>query len=212
MDTGRLISRARATLLTPTTEWPIIAAEPETVGHLYTNDILVLAAIPAVVQFVTYGLIGVRFAYVGFYRVGLATALTRALVTYLLALIGVYIAALIVDVLAPSFEGQRDRVQALKAVAYAYTAYWVASILSIIPALGIIAALVGLAYGIYLLRLGLPATMKCPDSRAVAYTAVTIIVAIVVAFVLSYIARSLFFGGGYSWAGPVPGYSGTIPH
>jgi len=212
MDTSKMIARARATLLTPKTEWPIIAEEPETVGHLYSNYIIEMAAIPAVVQFLTYGLIGVRIPFGGYYRVGIVNALVSAVVTYALALIGVYIVALIVDALAPSFEGQRNRVQALKAVAYAYTATWVASILGIIPGIGIVAVLVGLIYAIYLLRLGLPATMKCPDSRAVAYTAVTLIVGIVVAIVLDYIGRRLFLGAGYGFGVPPPGYTGSFPH
>jgi hypothetical protein len=78
-------------------------------------------------------------------------------------------------------------VQALKTVAYSYTASWVASIIGIIPGLTLIAALAGAIYGIYLLNMGLPFTMKCPPEKAVGYTAVTIVVAIIVGFVLNLI-------------------------
>lgn len=205
MDTTRIVSRARSTLLTPKTEWAVIAAEPDTVAHLYSSYILFMAAIPAVVRFLSSTLIGVRVPFVGTYRVGFATGLASAIVTYLLALVGVYIVALIVDALAPSFSGEKNQVQALKSVAYAYTASWVASILGIIPGLTLIAALAGLVYGIYLLRVGLPFTMKCPDDRAIGYTAVTIIVAIVVAVALSFLVTATF--GSRLALGPGPTFS-----
>lgn len=44
------------------------------------------------------------------------------LLSYVLALAGVYVIALIVNALTPTFGGQKDRTQALKTVAYAYTA------------------------------------------------------------------------------------------
>jgi Yip1 domain len=191
MDTNKIIARAKATLLTPKTEWPIIAAEPDTVQHLYENYILVLAAIPAIVSFLRYSVVGMRVPFVGTLRVGVGSALVNAIVAYVMALVGVYIVAVIIDSLAPSFQGERNRVQALKTVAYAYTAFWVASIIGIIPGLTLIAAIAGLIYGIYLLRLGLPFTMKCPDSSAVGYTAVSIIVAVVVGFVLSLVVGAV---------------------
>jgi hypothetical protein len=49
----------------------------------------------------------------------------------------------------------------------------------VLPVLGILALLGGL-YGIYLLYLGLPRLMRCPDDKAVGYTAVVVLCAIVV--------------------------------
>lgn len=184
MDTSKIVARAKSTLLTPKTEWPVIAAEPDTVSHLYTGYILIMAAIPAVALFLSSAIIGVSVPFLGLYRVGVATALTSAVTAYVLGLVGVYIVSLIVDALAPSFSGERNQVQALKTVAYAYTASWVASIVGIVPGLGLLATLLGVVYAIYLLRVGLPFTMKCPDDKAVGYTAVTIIVAIIISVVL----------------------------
>ncbi len=118
MDASSIVSRARSTLLTPKTEWPTIAAEADTVSHLYSHYIVVLAAIPAVVQFLRFSVVGVSAPFLGTYRVGLLAGLSNAVLTYALSLLGVYVVALIVDTLAPTFHGQRDRVQALKTVAY----------------------------------------------------------------------------------------------
>ncbi len=150
MDASSIVSRARSTLLTPKTEWPTIAAEADTVSHLYSHYIVVLAAIPAVVQVLRFSVVGVSAPFLGTYRVGLLAGLSNAVLTYALSLIGVYVVALIVDTLAPTFHGQRDRVQALKTVAYAYTASWVASLVGIVPGLWLLATLAGIGYGIYL--------------------------------------------------------------
>jgi hypothetical protein len=199
MAANNLINRAKSILLMPRSEWPVIAAEPDTVGGIYARYIVVMAAIPAAVHFVSASLIGVSVPLLGYYRVGIAAALGTAALTYVLALVGIFILTLIVDALAPTFSGQKSQVQALKTIAYAYTASWVASIIGIIPGLTLIAALVGAIYGIYLLNMGLPFTMKCPPEKAPGYTAVTIIVAIVVAFVLNLIVVSAGgWGFGYS--------------
>jgi hypothetical protein len=202
MAANTLIDRAKSILLSPRTEWPVIAAEPDTVGGLYTRYIIIMAAIPAVVRFVSASLIGVSVPFLGSYRIGVGAALETAILTYVLALVGIFVLTLIVDALAPTFGGEKNQVQALKTVAYAYTASWVASIIGLIPGLTLIAALAGAIYGIYLLNMGLPFTMKCPPEKAVGYTAVTIIVAIVVAFVLNYVVASV--GGWGFGASRVP--------
>jgi hypothetical protein len=198
MAANNIIDRAKSILLTPRSEWPVIAAEPDTVGGLYTRYIIIMAAIPAVVHFVSAALIGVSVPILGYYRIGVGAALSGAILSYVLALVGIFVLTLIVDALAPTFGGQKSQVQALKTVAYAYTASWVASIIGLIPGLTLIAALAGAIYGIYLLNMGLPFTMKCPPEKAVGYTAVTIIVAIVVGFVLHLIVDS---AGGWGFGG-----------
>jgi len=190
MAANNLIDRAKSILLTPRSAWPVIEAEPDTVGGLYARYIVIMAAIPAVVHFVSAALIGVSVPILGYYRVSVGTALSTAILTYVLSLAGVFILTLIIDALAPTFGGQKNQVQALKTVAYSYTASWVASIIGIIPGLTLIAALAGAIYGIYLLNMGLPFTMKCPPEKAVGYTAVTIVVAIIVGFVLNLIVAA----------------------
>jgi len=186
MQTSNLIGRVKSILLAPRTEWPVIAAETDTVAGLYTGYILILSAIPAVRLFLTLSMIGQSNPFAAVFSMSPLSALTAAVTGYVLSLIGVFVVALIVDALAPTFGAQRNRVQALKTVAYSYTASWIASIIGIVPGLGLVAALVGLGYGLYLLNLGLPFTMKCPPEKAIGYTIVTVIAAIVVSVLLSY--------------------------
>jgi Yip1-like protein len=211
VDINKIITRAKSMLLTPRSEWPVVAAEPDTIGGLYSGYIVILAAIPAIVRFLSSTLIGVSVPFLGSYRLPITTGLTTAVLTYVLALVGTFIVALIVDALAPTFGAEKNRVQALKTVAYAYTAYWVVSIIGIIPGLGLLAALAGGIYSVYLLNMGLPFTMKCPRDKAIGYTAVSIVVAIIIGWVLALIVGSvagLGLGIGRGLTGfSAPGYS-----
>jgi hypothetical protein len=124
--------------------------------------------------------------FVGTYRVPIGSAITQAIVSYVLALAGIYVLALIIDALAPTFNGRRSQIQALKLAAYSMTASWVAGIFGLIPVLWPL-TLLGL-YSLYLLYLGLPILMKTPSDKAVGYIAVVIIIAIVLTMVISAVA------------------------
>jgi hypothetical protein len=164
---NKLLARAKAILLSPKTEWPVIATEPTTVADLYKGYIIPLAAIPAI-----FGLLGTL-------RIGFGPGLVAMVITFVMALISTFVMAWIIDALAPTFGGQKSNIQALKAIAYASTASWVAGFAHIIPWLGLLVVIAGGIYSIYLLYIGLPHTMKCPPEKSGGYTAVAIIIAIV---------------------------------
>ena len=182
-----LMDRVKGILLTPKKEWPVIDAEQTSVGGLYTSYIIPLAAIGPVASIIGWSVFGMSVPFVGSIRLPIGYAVRNAAISYVSALIGVYLLAWIINVLAPTFGGQKNQVQALKAAAYSYTAAWVASVLMVIPTLGIV-VLLALFYCAYLLYLGLPVVMKAPQEKAVGYTVVSILVAFVLAIVLGVIA------------------------
>ena len=190
MDFGKIMARARAILTTPKTEWPVIAAEPATVQGLYTSYILVLAALPAVAGFIKNSLIGVSLMGMT-WRAPFGSGLAGMVLQYVLSLVLVYVMSLIVNALAPSFGGQKEPVQALKAVAYAWTASWVAGAAVILPWIGWLIAIAGGIYSIYLLYLGLSATMQSPVEKTAGYTAVSIIIGIVLGWIVSMIVAGV---------------------
>ncbi|MGH8121358.1 MAG: Yip1 family protein [Rudaea sp.] len=192
MDFNKLIARVKNILLTPKTEWPVIAAEADTVAGLYKNYIMILAAIPAIVQFLKLSVIGIHVPFVGgTIRLGVGVGITQLVVSYAIQLGVAYLMMLIINALAPTFGGEKNQVQALKSIAYANTAGWVVSVLGLIGFLGSIAALAAAIYGIYLLYVGLPFTMKCPQDRAGGYAAVTIIVGFVLALILGVVLAGI---------------------
>jgi hypothetical protein len=203
-----LIERVKDILLTPKTEWGVIDAEPATIGGIYTSYVVILAAIGPIAMLIGQQVVGISILGVT-YKPSIAYSVGSAVLTYLLTLVAVYVSALIIDALAPTFGGTKDKVKAFKVAAYASTASWVAGIFNIIPLLGWL-ALIGGLYGLYLLYLGLPRLMRVAEDKAVGYTVVVIVVQIVLYFVVAMILATLvasFFGlGAFTGAAPTVNY------
>jgi Yip1-like protein len=181
-----LLERAKRILLSPRTEWQVIDAEPTSAAQLYTSYILPLAAIGPVAQIIGYSVFGVPVPFMGTYRVPIGSAVMSALVSYILVLAATYALALVIDGLAPTFNGQRSQIQALKVAAYSSTASWVAGIFLLVPQLRVLTIL-GL-YSLYLLYLGLPVLMKSPREKSAAYTGVVVVAAIVLFLLVGLLA------------------------
>lgn len=194
MDSGAtaggksLVDRAKAIILQPKTEWPVIAAESDTPGSILKSYVLPLAAIGPVASFVGGQVFGYGALFVHF-RPGLMTGLTSAIISYVMAIVGVFVLAWVADMLAPKFAGTSNRTAAFKLVAYSMTAGWLAGIFGLIPALAVL-GLAGL-YSLYLLYTGASALMNVPEDKAVGYTAVTVVCALVLGFVASAITGSV---------------------
>ncbi|MET3395165.1 MULTISPECIES: Yip1 family protein [Variovorax] len=184
-----LVERVQAILLKPKATWPEIDAEPADAASLYKNYVMILALIPALASFIGLSLIGVGAFGVSF-RVPLASGLANMIVGYVLSLVMVFVLALIIDAMAPTFEGSRSQIGALKLSAYASTAAFVGGVFSLLPSLSVLGALAAL-YGIYLLYTGLPVLMKCPPDKAIAYTAVVVVCAIVGGVVIAWVLALL---------------------
>ncbi|WP_243450962.1 Yip1 family protein [Sphingosinicella sp. CPCC 101087] len=189
--------------MSPKTEWPRIDAEPATISGIYTSYVMILAAIGPIAMLIGQQLVGINVLGIS-YKPSIGYSVGSAVLTYLLSLVSVYVMALIIDALAPSFGGTKNQVKAFKVAAYASTAAWLAGIFQIIPMLAFL-GLLGL-YSLYLLYLGLPLLMKVPADKAVGYTVVVIVVYIVVYFVALMIVGALvtsFFGLGALTGGTI---------
>src|ERR1700692_2213021 len=151
-----MIDRVKNILLTPKQEWLVIEPEPTTPGQLYTGYVIPLAALSAVLRLIHTSVIGVSVPYLGNIRTPFVSGLTYAVVTFGFSLLGLYLVALIINGLAPTFGGVRDQRQALKTAAYAFTPAWLAAVFGLLPVLSTLLGLIAGLYGIYLLYLGLP--------------------------------------------------------
>lgn len=185
-----LKDRVTKILTDPKTEWPVIEAEPTTVDKLYKGYIMPLAAIPAVASFIGMSFIGTNLGFLGYYRTPIVTGVVGMIVAYVLTLAMVYVGALVISKLAPTFQSKSDDLQALKLVAYAQTAAWIAGVLSVIPVLGVLAIIGGL-YSIYLFYLGLPVMMKTPQDKVIPYMVVSALVVIVLAIIVGAVTGAI---------------------
>jgi len=189
-----LVDRAKSICLSPSTEWPVIAAEPTTPGALVSGYVVPLAAIGAVAGFIGGSIIGRTLPFIGSYRVPLFSGLVFAAFSFGMAIVSVFIVSLIINALAPTFGGEQNSTQALKLAVYSYTPAWIAGVLQILPLLGIFAIFAAL-YGLYLLYLGIPRLMKCPEDKAVPYTAVVVVCAIVLTVLISVVGGTIVGAG-----------------
>jgi hypothetical protein len=189
-----LVARIRNILLRPKPEWEVIEGEPTGVGALFTGYAVPLAAVPAVCQAIGAIVFGYGIPGLVTVRPSPVSAVGHAVVAYVLSLVGVFVLSLVVNALAPTFGGLKDQRQATKVVVYASTATWLAGVVFLIPALGIL-SLVGL-YSLYLMYLGLPRLMKAPPEKAGGYLAVTIVCAVVIYLVVGALAATAFSLGG----------------
>jgi hypothetical protein len=183
-----LRERAKGILLKPKQEWQVISGETTTIPELYKTYIMILAAIGPVASIIGMSIVGIGIPFVGWFRVSIFTSISSAIVHYILTLVGVYVLALIIDALAPTFLGQKSLNQAFKVAAYSYTPSWVVGVVGIIPSLSPLMIL-GL-YGLYLLYLGLPVLMGSPKEKSLGYTIAVIIAAIVIFMVIGFISRA----------------------
>jgi hypothetical protein len=201
-----MIERIKGICFKPKTEWDAIAEEQTSTADLFTGYAVPLAAIPPIAGFIGGSLIGRSMPFVGSYRVPMVSGLVMAVFTFVMALVGVFIVSLIINALAPSFGAEKNSRQALKIAVYSYTPAWVAGVLQILPMLGLLGVLAGL-YGLYLLYLGLPRLMKCPQEKAVGYTAVVVVCAIVLSIIVGAVGAGIM-GAGMFGARAVPGFAG----
>lgn len=168
------IDRIRGIVTEPAHEWSSIAAEPATAMSVYTGWILMLAAIGPVAMLFGYSELGVSWA------------LRVAVSAYVTALVVPAVLALIVDVIAPSFGGERDYVASLKLVAYSCTVVWLAGVLHLLGAFAQLVMWVVAVYALYTFFLGAPVLRKCSADRAIPFTLIVVLCAIALFVVAGY--------------------------
>lgn len=177
-----LIARVKNLLLTPGSEWDVIAREPAEPGKLLVRYVVPLILIPTLAIVIGLSVLGVQVG--GQHRrapiieVGLSAALF-----FTLSILAVFVFASVINWLAPRFGATRNYRQAFKVSAYSITAAMVAGALTVAPALQIL-ALLGATYSLYLLFVGAPKVMAPSPKSAVNYSIVTTMAAIVIALMV----------------------------
>ena len=196
-----IFERIKNILLTPKTEWPVIAAEPTTPGQITLGYVLPLTALLAVISLLRISVIGQSMPFGGTFRSPMLFGLEMAAMTFIAGLLGVWLVALIINVLAPTFGGTRDLDRAFRVSAYSLTPAYVASVLALSPILPSLLELLAGLYGIYVLYLGLPVVMRSRSEKAVGYTATVIICTIIVGGILEFAVYGLMRPIGFGMAG-----------
>ena len=189
MDFNRLLGRVKSILLTPKTEWPVIAAEPATTAGIYTGYILLLAAVPALCQFLKLAVSWIQRAVPGTRCISAPPmrSKSRSRSTWARSSVPSWWRSSSTRWRPPSAArrtaSRRSRSWPIRTPPRGSPGSPCCCRCSWAPLI----MLIGLVYGIYLLYLGLPPTMKCPPEKAAGYTAVTLICAIIIVWLLFYV-------------------------
>jgi hypothetical protein len=152
-------------------------------------------AVLAAVAFVAT-LIGYSWYYGLFGYFGLASgaiigfAVTAGVLQLIFGIIAVFVAGFVIWKLGPNFKTETTQIRATRLAAYAFTPYFLLSILNIIPIIGFLSIL-GVLYGLYILYLGLPIMLGTPKEQQLTYVIVSVIVMVVVYGVLAAIAGAV---------------------
>jgi len=193
-----IVQRVINIITKPKQEWNVIAQEEPNTIKLIGGYALILAFIPALSTFIKYGIIGMSF--MGYTSRSISSGIQMGLIQLLSALIGVYLLAWVIDLLAPSFDSQKNFGRSLQLAVYASTPQWVAGILMLLSTtLSMLIMLIGL-YAIYLLAVGMPILKGTPKDKVVGYVALTIVAMIVIGIVVALILGAImgaFFVGSY---------------
>ncbi len=183
-----LVDRAKNMIIAPKKEWDVVVAEEPNIQQIIVSYVVPLALISALASFVGYGLVGAPF-----WAASITWGIVQAIIIIFTAVLSVFIAAFVIDALAPSFGSQKNMGRAVQLIAYSMTPSWIGGIFNIYPPLGILGVLFGL-YGLYLLYLGFTPLMQTPEDKKVGYIIVSIIVLLVVYIVVGLILSSIFWG------------------
>jgi len=190
-----LVARAQAILMKPKEEWVKIKGESTPIAQLFTGYAVLLAAVPAIAQFIGNGLVGKKIPFVGWVRYPVGSALFQAILYYIFTLVTIYVFGLVINALAPSFGSKQSLENAMKLAVYSMTPMWIGGVFYIIPFLGFLAILASL-YGLYILYLGFDnPLMDTPKDKVVGYLLVSIVVVVVLSLVVALVLGAIFTVG-----------------
>jgi hypothetical protein len=183
-----LIDRAKNIIVQPAREWDVISMETPNSNQIITGYVLPLAGAAALAAFIGYAFVGINM--LGVRVAGIDWGIYQALTILIGAIVSVYLTAVIIDALAPSFQSEKNFNRSLQLVAYSFTPAWLGGLLALIPSLAFIGSLFGL-YSLYLLYIGLPKLKKTPADKQTGYFVVSLVVFIVVYMAVAWILSSI---------------------
>jgi hypothetical protein len=156
-----------------------------------------LALIPVVSTILFTGLLGISAADMMGFGSGMPLDLMAisgmAILSFIVSLVTLFIMGTVVKLVSPSFNGTSDKVQAMK---------W-------IPFLGAVLGFAAIVYVVYLIFRGLNPVLGVPKEKIAGFTAVIVLIYVVVALIMSGIVAALLYstffdnpmmGGGISGA------------
>lgn len=190
-----ILQRVINIITKPKEEWPVVSAEQPNTTRLIFGYAFILALIPAIAGLLKYWLIGYSIGSYSFHSFGMG--IQTALIQLISTVAGVYLLAWIIDLLAPSFESEKNFGRSLQLSVYATTPQWLAGILMLFSIKASFLIMLFSLYAIYLMITGFPVLKHTPKDKVTGYTVLTIICMLVIGALLGLVLAAIlgiFFG------------------
>jgi hypothetical protein len=179
-----LIARARDILIRPQSEWQRVASEEP--APLIGSYVVPLALLGAVVGFAASVLYAGAFAV----NAALISKAVSALLYFVFAVLGVVVAAWLINLLAPRFGAEANNGRAMQLAAYAATPIFIGALFAAAPTVAGVMMGVGVIYAFILLGMGVQPLMPLsdPDNNVPRFTlAMAGLAVVVVALVATFV-------------------------
>ncbi len=181
----------------PSEAWQEIREQKSSVAGLFAGFVLPLLILGAIAIFIGYGFTGIDSFMLKIK--GVKWGIWFGLRYLISGVAGFFVSLMVIDVLAPLFNSEKNIQQSASLVAYASTPSWLAALVLVYPVLGIL-GLVGL-YGVYLFYTGLPVMKKTPDDKRIVYMLLCSLIVIILSWIMQFITGSIlsrFIGDPYA--------------
>jgi len=196
IDIGSVVNRAIQIMSKPKETWVQIKSEGKSVADIYLQYFVIILLLKPISQFVQGSIVGFTNPVTKeVVRAGFFSGLIWAVISYGVALGITYVAALVIEKLAPNFGGSCSRSDAFALSAYSLTASCIGAAFGIIPIalLGFLGTLVGL-YSLYLFYSGIETMTGVPAAKKLSFFAVYIVAMALVFIALAIV--TMVFGAG----------------
>lgn len=153
-----MVNHVWGLLTHPNVELKQIKSENESVSHLYTHHVLLMALIPVVSAFIGTTQLGWLSGQGQAIRLDMFTAFYTAVAFYLLMLAGVAIMGKVIHWMARRYESRPSLHPCMVFAGYVATPMFLSGLVALYPVvwLCLFVGIIGLAYSGYLLYLGIP--------------------------------------------------------
>ncbi|GKX50438.1 membrane protein [Budvicia aquatica] len=185
----------------PGREFQQISQEKETVSHLYTRYILLMAAIPVICSFIGTTYFGWMFGDGQVVKVMPIIAIYIGIVFYGMLLAAVAIVGKVIHVMARRYHQRPDLSQCIIFAGYTATPMFLSGIVALYPLVWmcLLAGIIGLCYCAYLLYSGIPAFLNVDRSEGFIFSSSTLAIGILVLEALLGLTVLLWGYGAHFW-------------
>ncbi|MBK5072529.1 YIP1 family protein [Budviciaceae bacterium CWB-B4] len=185
----------------PGREFQQISQEKETVSHLYTRNLLVLAAVPVVCSFIGTTQFGWMVGDEPPVKVSLFTAAYIAIIFYGMLLAAVAVVGRIIHLMARRYAQSPSLERCIIFAGYTATPMFLSGLVAVYPLvwLCLLAGIIGLCYCAYLLYSGIPTFLNIDRSEGFIFSSSTLALGILVLEALLAITVLMWGYGSHFW-------------